>query len=70
MGILLVLDWLGNKLTGTPRFATREFMAEYGGRALNCTSKKIRRDLGWAPMEFAASLHDTLTWIRQTFLKG
>ncbi len=68
MGILPALDWLGNKLTGTPRFATREFIAEYGGRALNCSSEKVRRDLGWTPMNLTQSLQDTLIWIRRIFL--
>jgi dihydroflavonol-4-reductase len=69
MGVLPALDWLGNKLMGTPRFTTREFIAEYGGRALNCTSEKIRRDLEWTPMDLTQSLQDTLAWTRQIFLQ-
>jgi dihydroflavonol-4-reductase len=69
LGILPALDWLGNKWSGTPRFATRKFLAEYGGRALNCKSDKARQELGWIPMELTASLKDTLAWIRETFIK-
>jgi dihydroflavonol-4-reductase len=70
MGILPALDWLGNKMSGTPRFATREFIAEYGGRALNCSSERIRRELDWRPMGLADSLRDTLDWIRKIFFKA
>jgi dihydroflavonol-4-reductase len=68
MGVLPALDWMGNKLMGLPRFMTKDFVREYGGRELHCSSDKIRRELGWQPLEFEQSLKDTLDWIRGTFL--
>ena len=69
LGLLPALDWMGNKLMGLPRFATRQFIAEYGGRDLHCSSERIRQELGWRPRQMRLTLADTLAWTRKIFFE-
>ncbi len=63
-----VLDWLGNRLAGTPRFASRAMIREYGRRLQLVSSDRIRAELGWKPMDLKASIRDTLEWTRSRFI--
>jgi dihydroflavonol-4-reductase len=68
VSLLPALDWMGHQFMGLPRLMTKEFAREYAGKEMRCSSERIRRELGWQPMEFEGSLRDTLEWIRGTFL--
>lgn len=63
-----VLDWLGNRLAGTPRFASRAMIREYGRRLQLVSSDRIRTELGWKPRDLKASIRDTLEWTRLRFI--
>lgn len=63
-------DWMGNKVTGAPRLVTRGMVREMGGRYQRASSEKIRRELGWKPMDFKQSFSDTLNWIRERYIGG
>lgn len=63
------LDWLGNKLSKTPRFATAKFIEEYANKRAIFSSKKIGADLNWrAEYEFSTSVADTVRWVRDIVL--
>ena len=66
---LPMLDWLGNKVLGAPRQISQALVAELGGKYQRVSAERIRRDLGWTPMDFTQSIRDTLDWIRRTFMR-
>jgi dihydroflavonol-4-reductase len=68
--LLCFFDWLGNKLLGQPRQITRALVKEFGGKQQRVSTDKIRRELGWEPMDLQQTLVDTLEWVRKTFLEG
>lgn len=61
-------DWLSNKLSGTPRFASTALIKEYAHREQNVSAQRARRELGWEPMPIDTSIKDTIAWIRDRFL--
>ena len=67
--VLPALEWLQHAFTGAPRQVTRKMVAELGGRRQHASSERLRRELGWEPMDFAQSVRDTLDWIRKTFME-
>ena len=64
-----IMDWLSNRLMKTPRFTTRLFIKEYGGKEPVFSSDRIQRELDWKPMDFKESVRDTILWVRKQFLK-
>lgn len=67
LGAVPFLDWLGNKLEGTPRFCSRELLKEYGRRVQKVSSNKIKKELGWKPMPIEESIADTVGWVKTRF---
>ncbi len=67
--IVPALDWVGNKLAGTPRFASRAMILEYGHRQQLVSSQRIRTELGWKPISFKQSVSDTVQWTKSRFIK-
>ncbi len=59
------LDWLSNALFGTPRFATRDFINEFGNTEPRFSTEKIERDLNWSARPFEQSIEDTVNWIKK-----
>jgi len=68
LNILCGLDWIANKTLGQPRQITRELVEEFGGKYQRVSNKKIRSELGWAPMDFTQTLKDTISWIKDVLL--
>jgi dihydroflavonol-4-reductase len=66
--IVPLLDWLGNKLIKTPRFATREFIKEYGYREQSVSNRRAKTELGWKPIPLQESIRDTVAWVKETFI--
>lgn len=69
LNLIAGFDWLGNKLSGAPRMVTRAMVAEVGGKYQRASGAKIRRELGWQPLDFKQSLADTLSWVRKHFIE-
>ena len=70
LSLAVLQDWLGGLVLGRPRVVTRAMARECGGRYQRASSEKIRRELGWQPMDFRQSLADTFAWIRERFIEG
>lgn len=70
LGAVAFFDWLGHKVAGAPRMVTRGMVAEIGGKYQRASSEKIRRELGWKPLDFKRSLADTLDWVRKHFVNN
>jgi len=64
-----LLDWLGNKLTNMPRFATREFIKEYGYREQSVSNSRAKTELGWELIPLQESIRDTVAWVKATFIE-
>ncbi|MBK7993321.1 MAG: NAD-dependent epimerase/dehydratase family protein [Blastocatellia bacterium] len=67
-GIIPLFDWLGYKLTGAPRQITSEMLEDFNGKAQYISSERIKKELGWKPMDIKQSIKDTLDWIHKTFI--
>ena len=57
------IDAMSNKILGTPRFATKEFVKEFGYGEAKFSNKKLSDQLGWQPRSFEESMEDTINWI-------
>lgn len=68
VGMVPFLDWLGNKLDGTPRFASSALIKEYANREQKVSTQRARRELGWEPMPITTSIKDTVSWVRENFI--
>ncbi len=68
LGLVPLLDWLGHKLEGTPRFSSSELMKEYGDRHQLVDNSRIKNELGWSPSSIDSSIADTLSWVRQKYI--
>ena len=60
-------DWLLAKRTGSPRFVTREFLAEYAGRPQLVSAARATRELGFTPRPLSDTVSDTLDWLELSF---
>lgn len=67
-GIIPLFDWLTNKLTGAPRQISSEMIEDFCGKSQHASNERIKKDLGWKPMDFKQSLKDTIDWTYKTFI--
>jgi dihydroflavonol-4-reductase len=68
LGAMPLFDWLGNKVMGMPRQITKDMVVEFAGKYQHVSNEKIKRELGWKPMDLKQSLRDTIEWIRKIFI--
>ncbi|MBI4850495.1 MAG: NAD-dependent epimerase/dehydratase family protein [Acidobacteria bacterium] len=66
--IIPFFDWLTNKLTGAPRQISEEMIEDFNGKIQYASSDRIKKELGWKPMDIKLSLKDTIDWIYKTFI--
>ncbi len=68
LGVVPFLDWLSNKLEGTPRFSSKELIQEYGNREQQVDAGRIKDELGWTPSPIDTAISDTLTWVKAKYI--
>ncbi len=61
------LDWARSKVWGVPRMMPKSALDELKGTEGRFSTDKIRRELGWSPMDFRRTVADTVLWIRAHF---
>lgn len=66
--IIPFFDWLTNKLTGAPRQISEEMIEDFNGKIQYASSNRIKKELGWKPMDIKQSIKDTIDWIYKTFI--
>lgn len=65
---LAILDSVANRICPRRRELTDDMIEELGGDAIDCSSEKAARELGWRPRPLESTLADTISWIRSRFL--
>ena len=67
-GLLPFIDWLGNKLQGTPRQMSRELVKEYAGRYQLFDTSRVKNELAWAPQRsMNQTFMDMIDWLKNDF---
>lgn len=60
-GTVPLVDWLMNKMIGSPRTVTRAFMSTLGAEQVLASNAKAKSVLGWEPhISLEQILHDTM----------
>lgn len=57
-------DSVTARLSGRDRKITTAMLREFADKTVRYDCERTTRDLGWEPMSFAASIEDTIAWIR------
>ncbi|WP_444997192.1 NAD-dependent epimerase/dehydratase family protein [Aliikangiella sp. IMCC44359] len=66
--MLPALDTIAHHFLGTPRFATRAFVKEYGKKRTLFSSELAKKELGWTHRVFSGCVRDTIEWIVLNFV--
>lgn len=67
--VLPALDTMAHHVLGTPRFATRAFVKEYGRKRTVFSSELAKNELGWTHRLFSGCVKDTIEWIVANFVE-